>query len=242
MKGELVGLLVIVLVIFMLTRRSSFDETEFNSYVINLNSRDDRMNNFTDQWSKTDLGKKTNFTRVEADEGKTMDDVALDKSLGVHFVEMTGIRPSHDFLTRGMVGCYKSHYKAFEEIVVSNKPYGLIFEDDAEISNDIYDRLSGLEFPPSWDVILLGNVERIDDEPGPPGFRKVNYFMGLQGYLISQRGVQKMLSYKNTPINLQIDAFMSKLIKDGELEVFITEQLLVGQGGFGTDIQMLVMG
>ena len=242
MEGELVGLLIVVTVIFMLTRRSSFNESEFNSYVINLNRRKDRLANFTDQWAKTDLARRANFKRVEANEGDSIDDVSFDKRLGIHFIEMTGVRPSLAFLTRSMIGCYKSHYKVFEEIAANDKPYGLIFEDDADISSDIYNRLSTVQFPAGWDIILLGHVESIDTVPGPPGLRKVKSFVGLQGYLASRQGAQKMLSFKNIQISMQIDHFMSKLIKEGVLEVFITDPILVNQGRFGSDLQMGIMG
>jgi GR25 family glycosyltransferase involved in LPS biosynthesis len=246
MKTQIVGLaLLIVALILLRTQHSFFSADEFDSYLINLDKRKERLENFTTQWNTSDLGQKSKFKRVQAVDGSTielMGTVAPEIEDGINRIEKYGVRTSHPQMTRGMIGCYKSHYKVFQEIYTSGKPYGLVFEDDAEMDPQIYHKATQrLDFPNDWDVILLGHVRLMDYEKGPkPGLLRVRDFWGLHGYLISRRGVSKMLLYKDMPINLQIDIFMSKLATDGKLDVYALDPPIVRQGNFGTDLQMRI--
>ena len=81
----------------------------------------------------------------------------------------------------------------------------------------------------------------MDYEKGPkPGLLRVKDFWGLHGYLISRRGVSKMLLYKDMPRGLQSDIFRSKLAMDGKLDIYALDPPIVKQGNFGTDLQMRI--
>jgi len=247
MKQEVVlGLVILVMALFLLrTQHSFFSADEFDSYLINLNKRKERLDNFTEQYETSDLGEHKPFKRVEAVDGSALElmgVVAPEIEDGIKRIEKTGLRTAHPQMTRGMIGCYKSHYKVWDEIYASGKPYGLVFEDDAEMDKDLYKKTAAsLDFPQDWDVILLGYVSLMDYEKGPrPGLLHVWDFWGLHGYLISRRGVAKMMLYKDMPISLQIDIFMSKLARDDKLMVYAIDPPLVHQGNFGTDLQMRI--
>jgi GR25 family glycosyltransferase involved in LPS biosynthesis len=246
MKTVIVGLtLLLAAVVLLRTHHSFFSADEFESYLINLDKRKERLVNFSNQYESSDLGAKKPFRRVEAVDGSTLElmgTVTPEIEDGIKRIEKTGLRTSHPQMTRGMIGCYKSHYKVWDEIYASGKPYGLVFEDDAEMDPAIYKKTAErLEFPGEWDVILLGHVRLADYEKGPrPGLLRVRDFWGLHGYLISRRGVAKMMLYKNMPISLQIDIFMSKLATEGKLDVYAIDPPIVFQGNFGTDLQMRI--
>lgn len=246
MKTSVAGLaLLVVAVLLLRTHHSFFSADEFDSYLINLDRRKERLSNFSYQYESSDLGAKKPFRRVEAVDGSTLELKGLvtpEIEDGIKRIEKTGLRTSHPQMTRGMIGCYKSHYKVWDEIYKSGKPYGLVFEDDAEMDPEILKKTTErVNFPDDWDVILLGHVRLADYEKGPkPGLLRVRDFWGLHGYLISRRGVAKMMLYKNMPISLQIDIFMSKLATEGKLDVFAVNPPIVFQGDFGTDLQMRI--
>ena len=225
MRNELFGLALVAATFFLLrTQHSFFSADEFDAYLINMKKRPERLENFSDNYVTSDLGSKKPFKRIEAVDGSKID-----------ISDLTNPR-----MTRGMIGCYKSHYRVFQELYESGKPYGLVFEDDAEMDRKIYQKtVDRLDFPENWDIILLGHVRLMDYEKGPrPGLLRVRDFWGTQGYLISRRGVSKMLLYKDIPISLQIDGFMSKLAREGKLDMYAIDPPMVKQGNFGTDIQV----
>lgn len=246
MKQVVLGLTAFVTALLLLrTQHSFFSADEFDSYLINLDRRKERLENFTAQYEISDLGPRKPFKRVDAVDGSTLELMGIvtpEIEDGIKRIERTGLRTSHPQMTRGMIGCYKSHYKVWDEIYQSGKPYGLVFEDDAEMDQDIYEKAAArLDFPDDWDVILLGHVSLMDYEKGPnPGLLRVKDFWGLHGYLISRRGVAKMMLYKDMPISLQIDIFMSKLAQEDKLTVYALDPPLVRQGNFGTDLQMRI--
>ncbi len=246
MKAVIAGAAFVVLTLLLLSKhRSFFSADEFDSYLINLDRRRERLENFSKQYESSDMGAKKPFRRVEAVDGskiELMGTVTPEIEDGIKRIEKTGMRTSHPQMTRGMIGCYKSHYKVWNEIYASGKPYGLVFEDDAEMDPEIFKKIeTRVVFPQEWDVILLGNVRLADYEKGPaPGLLHVRDFWGLHGYLISRRGVAKMMLYRDMPISLQIDIFMSKLATEGKLDVFALDPPIVFQGNFGTDLQMRI--
>lgn len=240
------GFVALVTGLLLLQRQHSFfSADEFDSYLINLDKRKERLENFKNQYYTSDLADQKEFRRVSAVDGskiELMGTVAPEIEKGIKKIEQTGLRTSHPQMTRGMVGCYKSHYKVWDEIYQSGKPYGLVFEDDAEFDEKIYKKTAErLVFPDDWDVILLGHVRLADYERGPqPNLLKVRDFWGLHGYLISRRGISKMMLYRDMPISLQIDIFMSKLATEGKLMVYALDPPLVYQGDLGTDLQMRI--
>ena len=243
MKHEVVlGLVILVTALFLLrTQHSFFSADEFDSYLINLDKRKERLENFKIQYETSDIGELKPFKRVAAVDGSAVELMGIvtpEVEEGIKYVEKTGLRSSTQ-LSRGMIGCYKSHYKVWDEIYSSGKPYGLVFEDDAEMDQDLYKKTAHrLDFPEHWDIILLGHVRLIDYEKGPrPGLLLVREFWGTHGYLISRRGVANMMLYRDMPITLQIDGFMSKLAQEGKLLIYALDPPLVHQGNFGTDIQ-----
>lgn len=246
MKTAVAGLALIIGTLFLLrSQHSFFSADEFDSYLINLDRRKERLENFTTKYNESDIGPKKSFKRVNAVDGATLDlpgIVTPEIEDGIRRIETTGYRTSHPQMTRGMIGCYKSHYKVWDEIYASGKPYGLVFEDDAEMDPQVYKKIEAIpEFPIDWDVMLLGyvrlaNYERIS----LPGLMRVKDFWGLHGYLISRKGIAKMMLYRDMPISLQIDIFMSKLATENKLTVYAIDRPIIYQGNFGTDLQMRI--
>ena len=134
----------------------------------------------------------------------------------------------------GHFGCYLSHMAVFEKFLKTDKEYCFILEDDAEIlvtdiKREIIKNMNNL--PRGWDILLLG----YEVNGGPDGYKEVregnkdtrlkdgllnlNYFTGLQGYIINRKSAKKLIE------NLQeldwiIDWNMCYLAKRGILNIY----------------------
>ena len=104
---------------------------------------------------------------------------------------------------RGSIGCYLSHYRAWEKIARKNISAAVILEDDAVLENSFMRVVSdvvGCKY--EWDVVLLhaegrqGGVRKICRLDG--GGEMVQYMRhpyALVSYLVSLRGAKKLLEY-----------------------------------------------
>jgi GR25 family glycosyltransferase involved in LPS biosynthesis len=90
--------------------------------VINLKRRPDRMARISDDLQRAGLSFETQ--------------VAVDGQLETY---------EPKFLSKGAIGCWKSHVNSMQRIVEANAPFGLILEDDAVLSPIVNDQfLSGM--------------------------------------------------------------------------------------------------
>jgi len=217
---------LVIILLGLRTRMSYASEIsrrDFDCYVINLKSNKDRLNHISSIYNVSDLASDP-FVLVEAVDGKVTDVknfVTQRVWDGIQQTDKTGKRTSHDHLTRGMIGCYLSHLKVLEMIQDSSKPYGLVLEDDAVFSSDIYSssiKSVLTNMPEDWDVILLGRWPL--DEKNEINYVKVNRFWGTHGYLINKKGASKIIENGGIPIDDQIDGVMGKLAREDVLKIY----------------------
>ena len=215
----------------------------FDVYVINLDSAVDRLGHFKKQVASSDLVSKS-FIRYPAISGASLDIKSMVSSHALWEIsqaERTGFRLRHYQLSRGAVGCYMSHVKLWESILKTDKEVALVFEDDAQIYPTLNAYLTTTAFPEDFDMILLGFVCFKCRKDESSGFVRVKRFFGLHGYLISTRGIRKILgSHRVSPIRKQIDSMLSDMTSAGELVVYATPRKYVEQNNetFGTQIQL----
>jgi glycosyl transferase family 25 len=123
---------------------------------------------------------------------------------------------------QGQVGCALSHIRIWERILQEQIPVACILEDDAKITNDnITETLNQVvrELPADWDHCNLYHhpkfAKRLNDPTlhlqDHPLIMKAVPMWGTVGYLISQRGVKKLLRYTK-PIFNTIDEMIKDLI------------------------------
>lgn len=221
----------------------------FDCYVINMAKNRDRMVNFDRQYNRSDLADRP-YIRFEAINGAAMGDRVRDYVspkiwLGMNYLKQMKARLGDGQLTPGMIGCYLSHYAIYKEIVEQGTPYAIIFEDDATMHPRIYSRKvqSIVEpdgtYPPDWDVILLGHWCK-KCLPATSDYTNVQYFWGLHGYMVSQKGAQRLIEFREDQITMQIDHYMSYLAQQGKLKILAIHPSYVVPGNFGTDLQMQV--
>ena len=224
--------------------------SNFECFVINMAKNRDRMVNFNAQYKRSDLAARP-CIRIEAINGAAMGEkmreyVTPKVWMGMNYLNQMKVRLADGQLTPGMIGCYLSHYAIYKQIVQDQLPYAVIFEDDANIHPRIYSKKiqSIVEedgtFPLDWDVILLGHWCK-KCVPVTNDYTNVQYFWGLHGYMVSQKGAQKLIELRENEISMQIDHYMSYLSQQGQLKILAVHPSYVVPANFGTDLQMQVM-
>lgn len=176
------------------------------------------------------------MTIVEAVDGSEIDKIREYMPESTFKIIKTGKRKDYTELTPGMIGCYLSHYKAYEQFLESGKQFAFIFEDDSKTVMPFGDALSNL--PPDWDIVSLGVLRCMNCPDVDSRFVKLHDFYGTGGYIINRNGVTKMMQYKEKPINNQIDAYMAKLCREGKVNIYSVKPNLIETIPMGTDVQM----
>ena len=208
-----------------------FDKSSFDCYVINLTKNKDRLQYFNRSYTNSDLSSNP-FIRVNAIYGKD-----------IPYTDYIDKNADPSFKSPGMVGCFLSHLDTYSKIQNSEKPYALIFEDDAKINPLIYQNtISKLHetIPDDWDIILLGYMlyDPTHKYEVYNKYIKMFHFWGLHGYLINKKAVNKILSIIKSPFQNQIDHILSKHARTGELKIYGVKEVAVSQNAKYTDVQV----
>jgi GR25 family glycosyltransferase involved in LPS biosynthesis len=123
---------------------------------------------------------------------------------------------------QGQIGCALSHIRIWEDVYLNKVPYACILEDDAKINNqesNLMDQIIN-ELPLDWDHCNLYHHPKFLKELNDPTLKlsddknliiKGVPMWGTVGYLISHRGVRKLLKYTK-PIFNTIDEMIKYLI------------------------------
>ena len=210
----LILLLVVAYKFFLVVKR-----VPYGLYVINLERRNDRLENFINQFDKSDL-RNQNLIRHKGIDGAklNMEKILLSGLLSDRArreyddLIRTKQRKYHHQLSIGAIGCYLSHVQIWETTILKNHAYSIILEDDFPIPINLSEEIDNLLhlIPKDWDIILLHHCLIGSTEKN--GYRKVNRFQSLAAYMISKKGAQKIFkSGLVFPMSRQIDAFLSEM-------------------------------
>jgi GR25 family glycosyltransferase involved in LPS biosynthesis len=107
---------------------------------------------------------------------------------------------SNNSIANGM-----SHMKAWKKILETKEPYGIIFEDNVILTDNFYDNLVKhiKEIPKDFDIFYLGSgkfLKDINELISQPSF-----ILGLNGYIISKKGIKKLLKSLDGKLFFHID-------------------------------------
>tara|TARA_Y100000389_G_scaffold24325_3_gene21025 strand:- start:10092 stop:11045 length:954 start_codon:yes stop_codon:yes gene_type:complete len=139
----------------------------------------------------------------------------------------------------GHFGCFLSHVGVYNEFMKSDKPYCLIFEDDAEFKTSTFkqdvNRHMG-NVPDDWDIVLFGFHTADDLHYGKNQdtflkdniFHNLEHFTGLHGYLINKRSCAKLMEKVMSP-EWYLDWEIANLTKAGHFKVYGVFEPLVCQ-------------
>jgi GR25 family glycosyltransferase involved in LPS biosynthesis len=231
-------LIIIVVILFNNTRENfTFNKStpDVDVYVINLERRPDRLAEFKESYLKSELASH-NLNVVRAVDGSIPEEISGFETEGSRRIVSTGRRDFEGDLTPGMLGCYLSHYKVYDEFLKTGKEYAFVFEDDAKINNQIYDKF--VDAPEDWDIIMIC-IQVCNDCPEvAEKYTRPNNFFGTAGYVINRKGVEKMIQNRENPIVNQFDGFIGKLTREEKLNVYSMKDNLLEVSGSGSDVQM----
>ena len=211
-------------------------------YLINLDRNADRLESFIAQFIMSDLRYKQ-FQRITAVDGrdiKNIQDIVSDAAyLEIMQIEKTGYRTKHYQLTRGAIGCFMSHMKAYELISMGDDDYGLVFEDDVVIDKNILKRLNRLmsSIPNDYDMLLLGchciQCDKYDV------YYDAHRFFLTHCYIIKKASAARLyMLLKKDKIKQQIDSEISDFATSGNVKIYCLREKLASQTGtFQTTIQ-----
>lgn len=173
------------------------------SQVMNLDRSPERLATFDAFSRATGLA----YTRYPAIEGK---------KVGMNTPEMRAMidlkawaRRHHRNPTPADVGCYLSHYNSIAAFLAQDKPFGLIFEDDAAFGPDFIAAIApALDDAQSWDILKLHARH-----PGPlvtrreyeGGVRLCSFIVrhaGATAYIINRAAAAKMLKHLKPAVKM----------------------------------------
>lgn len=253
MSGAVIALLLMVIILLSPLRRTrahtqardtlSIGTPPFDVYVINLSQHTHRMRVFLRGYHATDLSKTHGLIRFEGVLGSTVPLAEVTSTKALQEVlrsERLKYRQKHYELTRGAVGAFLSHSRLWRSVLDTDKDVALVFEDDCAISPNIMSILNKIPMPADADMVLLGYFcNKCTPAPFSRFLLRVHKFFGLHAYMITRRGIEKILGNKKmSEISKQIDAVLSDMIRDQELNVYAVQRPIAVQNGMPTTIQM----
>ncbi len=125
-------------------------------------------------------------------------------------------------LSRGEIGCALSHKKIYQKMLDENMSQAVIFEDDIELNEKLVNLFhDDMELPSNMELLLLGywyygitNTDflisyrkQIEFSDTVKLVRFIKNMHGTYGYLITQDGSKKLLTYLNEKIYMPIDHY-----------------------------------
>lgn len=164
---------------------------------VNLKRRPDRKDSMIQLFETNSI---ENYSFFEAVDGSKIE-------LGN---DDTTLFAGNDFNSnKGVIGCAKSHYNIWNNLLESDNDYYIIFEDDIQVCNDFKFKLDQIDTSGNWDIIHLGysmykenilaNFRKYknNDVPIKQPLNVNNYIGGTFGYLISRSGAKKLINFIN---------------------------------------------
>lgn len=214
-----------------------------SSYIINMDKNKNRLNTITESYMNSDI-KEIPFHRFPAIVGKNVNIsewLTQEAIQELKQVENKKYRNYHYQLTRGAIGCFLSHYTLAKQLLTDKRnDYYLNIEDDVTILSNGFQKIQEavLNVPQDWDFVLFG-FNRIVEKERVGNFIIPDGFWGTHAMLMNKSGAKKIIDEVDTQkIDGQIDAYMSRMVQQKKLNVYVYEQQLIIPIGNTSDIQV----
>lgn len=235
--------ILITLIYFLYLRNNIelFASDKIYCYCINLEDNTDRWDLISKQQKNLSFTiNKINAVDTRNDWMKYSNEITKESLIKLQTTEKTKLRLDHADLTPGAIGCFLSHLKIYKIIQEKHNHDDniLIIEDDNLFVDNFNDKIKKAISlaPKDWDVILFDYIDNesidIDDN-----YKKIKKFYLTNCYLISYKGVQKILNNHKLIYN-QIDSYLSDLSQKNILNIYAHKEKLAHQRYSYTNIQV----
>jgi hypothetical protein len=213
--------------------------------VINLDRSPSMMDAFLRGWTNSDMVRfdlhRQRAVDAAAEWPRLKTFVQPDAAALVEQAKRPHRRLHADLSTIGTVGCTLSHLLVWLDILGSpgDEPF-LVFEDDARISSDTYERAKDCldRLPPDWDLFLIGyntSPERLVMKS--TALAKMLRFFGTHAYVIRRAAILKAFEHGILPIRIQFDSALSLMAQTGALRIYAPTRRLVKPKWHPTTVQ-----
>lgn len=163
------------------------------SYVINLDKDTDRLQFFSDNFKRLNL----EFERISAVNGRNFHEQ--------DYQEFMRLRPRNNNKSwlRGQMGCFLSHFAAWELVANGTEEYCAVFEDDVHISDDLKTILQDSSWIPNTaDIIRLEtstNRIRLSNAPsvqhnGRTAYKVMSTSWNAGAYILNRSTAKKLVA------------------------------------------------
>jgi GR25 family glycosyltransferase involved in LPS biosynthesis len=196
-------ILIIFLVFYILNQfvfQENFENnTNYQTYVINLDRSKDRLKNITKEMNNAHLS----FIRWNAFDGS---------KLNFNKLIQKNVLNEKNKMMVGAIGCSMSHISLWKE-AIKHKKNILVFEDDVNIPKDFSKELQIYlnQLPKKWDILYLGasniNGKKYSNNllvPNIMPYSNSTHNTGMYAMLINYNFLQKLIE-NNLPISDAID-------------------------------------
>ena len=194
-----------------------------NIFVINLENRPERWNNFKHNAKNANIH---NYRRWLATYG-----------INNNILKSNNLNLCNQKLNAPEIGCFCSHFLVWKEALKLDLDYVIIFEDDVLFVDNFVEKwtkyyTNALKYHNDYDVIYLGGRKKDSTEKGwlqkefmkpseyypyteytdkPPYFKQSSklFFMGAFGYCLSKKFIKELVSFVTTnKITKSLDLFI----------------------------------
>ncbi|MCF6434397.1 glycosyltransferase family 25 protein [Pseudoalteromonas sp. MMG022] len=122
-------------------------------FLINLDQSPDRLEKSVSRLAEQNLSCE----RISGIYGKTLSDIELIKNYQPLLNRKLFYRP----LTKGEIGCYMSHRKAWKTIVDRKLPYAIVLEDDFRLTGDLQNVFAAIDkIKVPWQLLKLSAYQK----------------------------------------------------------------------------------
>lgn len=145
------------------------------------------------------------------------------------------------YMSNGEISLFLKHVESWKHIIASTNPYSIVFEDDAILTADFYNKFKNymLSAPTDFDMIFLGDGCQLHAQTNTL-FTKAHASRCTDSMVISKKGAQKLymffnlryIKYQNESILVEwaIDFWLNYVIHLIPLNIYWVEPTIVTQG------------
>ncbi len=136
------------------------------------------------------------------------------------------------FSRSGEIGCYLSHLQILQDFSNSKQRYKLILEDDMRLEKNFTKHLKEalLECPENWDFLYLYanpiQMKLSTTIKGKMHILKAPRLWGTCAYVVSQKGVKKIINNIQPMRANPIDEHFGDLVDQKKLKAFVTKKTI----------------